>query len=54
MYIPYDSKDQISKRHEFALLVESSQAVDMAATHVITAMMTVSGQLHETKNKRDL
>jgi len=51
VYTPNDSKDQLSKWHEFALLVESSQAVDMAATHVMTAMMTVSGQLHETKIK---
>ena len=51
VYTPNDSKDQISKRHEFALLVECSPA---AATHVMTAMMTVGGQLHETTNKRDL
>jgi hypothetical protein len=56
VYTPYDSKDKISKQHEFALLVETStsQAVDMAATnimHDMTAMMAVRVQLHDTRIK---
>ncbi len=54
MYTPNDSKDKIPKQHEFALLVESSPAVDTAATnimHDMAAMMAVSVQLQETRIK---